>query len=187
VNKILWIDTETTGLKPWENGIIQLAGFIEVGGELKDEFNYTCAPFPRDIISPYACEVHGIAESVFRTYPCPKAVKKDFTTTMDKYVNKYNKEDKFIIGGYNTKFDINFLNHWFKKQDDPYFFSYAFVDPIDVLAMIRGYFKQNGIKLENNKLTTVARYFEIEVDFHDAMGDIMATYMIYKILQGLNP
>lgn len=37
--KLLYIDTETTGVDPMQNGIVQISGCIEVDGELKEEFD----------------------------------------------------------------------------------------------------------------------------------------------------
>ena len=48
--KILWVDTETTGTDPGKNGIIQLAGVLEINGQEISSFDYKIRPFAEDVI-----------------------------------------------------------------------------------------------------------------------------------------
>ena len=41
--KILYLDTETTGITA-NSAVIQFAGIIEIDGEVKEEFNIRCKP-----------------------------------------------------------------------------------------------------------------------------------------------
>ena len=42
--KILWLDTETTGLNTDKCDLIQLAGIVIIDGEEKERFNFYCQP-----------------------------------------------------------------------------------------------------------------------------------------------
>ena len=57
--KILWVDTETTGTDPGKNGIIQLAGVLEINGHEISSFDYKIRPFADDVIEDTALAVNG--------------------------------------------------------------------------------------------------------------------------------
>lgn len=54
--KILYYDLETTGVKYWKNGIHQIAGMIEIDGEIVEAFNFNVQPHPKCIIEPRSLE-----------------------------------------------------------------------------------------------------------------------------------
>lgn len=63
-----------------------------------------------------------------------------FKKILDKYINKYDREDKFIVAGYNVKFDIEMLQAFFKRQNDNYLFSYigsTIIDPLPCIGMLQ--------------------------------------------------
>lgn len=39
MSKLFFFDLETTGVKFWKNGIHQIAGVIEIDGEVKEELS----------------------------------------------------------------------------------------------------------------------------------------------------
>ena len=57
--KILWVDTETTGTDPGKNGIIQLAGVLEINGHEISSFDLKIRPFAEDVIEDTALAVNG--------------------------------------------------------------------------------------------------------------------------------
>ena len=57
--KILWVDTETTGTDPGKNGIIQLAGVLEINGHETTRFDFKIRPFADDVIEDTALAVNG--------------------------------------------------------------------------------------------------------------------------------
>ena len=52
--KVCWIDTETTGLDPEENGLLQVAYIIEENGHIIAEDNLKIKPFEIDKIDEKA-------------------------------------------------------------------------------------------------------------------------------------
>lgn len=179
--KVIYIDTETTGLEPKEHGIIQIAGFVEIDGQRVEDFNFRCNILPNDVISDKALEINHKTREEIAAFQDPYLTKDLFTAMMKKYVNPYDREDKFIMGGYNVKFDIDFLKAWFAKMGDKYYnswFDYHAMDvyPIAVCAL------RNDPKtatLKDYKLVTVAAALGIPVtDAHDAMVDINMTKLV---------
>jgi len=188
--KILWCDTETSGLTP-ANGLIQIGAIIEIDGQTIETINYRMNVCAGDLIVDQALQCNGITRSQLRTFPHPSVKYHRFVNTLKEYVDHTDPNDTFILAGYNVNFDMRMLKAWFIKHD-PEFCIHNLIDEstYDVLSATRLWFKQQGIKVgkgnavENHKLTTIAKYFGIEEDFHDALGDIRATKKIYEIVTG---
>jgi DNA polymerase III subunit epsilon len=175
MKKAFYFDTETTGLHPWHNDIIQIAVLIEINGEIKDEYVSTIKPFNIDNVQEKAIEAHGYSIKQMSEFREPKIVYDELITLLSKYVNKFNKEDKFTPIGYNVKFDCDFLNSFFKKNGDKYYgswFNWKIVDPMYHLYTMD--FRRK-IALPNYKLATVCQHFGIPLTAHDALEDIKAT------------
>jgi len=173
--KTLFFDVETTGTRAETHDIIQFAGIIQQNDHF-EEFNFKIKPRNFDDIDQRALDVNGITKEQLEKYPEAQGVYKEIVTMFDKYINKFDRNDKFIVCGYNVRFDINFLNAFFKKSGNEYLFSYlspVHIDPYPVLQFMQG----NGlIKIENLQLETVCKHFGIEIEnAHDAMADIEAT------------
>ena len=92
------------------------------------------------------------------------------------------EDEKFQIVGYNTSFDIGFIKAWFKDNDAKFSDYFTYKD-IDVFALVK-HLRLFGLMIdcENDKLSTVCKYFGIEIDAHDAMNDIVATRELYKYI-----
>ena len=183
--KICYIDVETSGLDKEKCALLQLSGAIIIGGKLQEEFDFFVKPFEDDAIDPEALEICGFTEEQITSDPTfrnPKDVHNDFTKLLGKYVNKYKKEDKFYLAGYNShSFDHQFLRQFFLKCGDKYMGSWFFFPSIDIMLIAA--YKLIGKRhlLENFKLMTVAKFLGIEVDeekAHSAIYDIRITRQI---------
>ena len=70
--KIIFIDTETTGLNSQKHDIIQLAGLVVEDGKVIDSFNYKCQPVNWTDISPQALQVNNTTYEQLHSYETPK-------------------------------------------------------------------------------------------------------------------
>ena len=185
MNKIVYIDTETTGVDPKSNGIIQLAGAVEINGKIKDRFDFKVKPFPQDKIVDKALEVNGITRDELKTFESPSTVHRKFTSLLYKHVSKFDKYDKLQFVGYNSIFDGNFVREFFYKNGDKFYGSLFFNPTICVMEQWALLLRNERHKLVNFKLGTVYEYvFKKEAkDLHDAMNDIEYTRELY--LKGL--
>lgn len=181
--KLLFFDLETTGLDNQKNGIHQLAGCIEIDGDVKERFNFNVAPHSADIIEPEALKIAGVTEAQIKAYPKCSDIYNKFITMLSKYCDKYDKHDKFFLVGYNNaSFDNQFLRSWFTKNGDPYFGSWFWSNSLDVMVLATKMLLGKRAEMENFKLKTVASKFGITIDearLHDAMYDIDLTRYIY--------
>ena len=180
MKKTLFFDVETTGLDPVKNSIIQISGIIDIDGVIAEEFNYFCAPDKDAEISTEALKVIGKTKEELLSYPLPDVMYSQFLTLIEKHVDKYDKSDKFYPAGYNVRFDLDFIQSFFKKRGNQFGTgSYQNWRVVDVLS-IAHYLNYTGkLDLENYKLATVCKHFGIEIKAHDAMSDIRATRELF--------
>lgn len=181
--KLFIFDVETTGINPVRNDITQLSGMIEIGGKKEYEFNFRCQPLDWEAVDAQALEVTGIGLEELKTYPKPAQVYRDLLSVLGKYCDKFDRNDKFYIVGYNVRFDVDFLYNFFKKNNDKYFgswFNWKLIDPLPILHWME---YRGKIKLENYKLGTVCEHYGIEIEAHDAMSDIIATRKLLSTIE----
>ena len=181
--KLIFLDTETTGLDFHKNGIIQISGIIDINGEIKEEFDFRVRPFLGDFLSMDALKITGMTKEKLLEFPIAENVYHQLVCILDKYVDRYNKADKFFMVGQNTKFDYDFLNEWFKKNGNEYFYAYIdyhIIDLVTITAMLQ---LAGRISVPNMKLETVAKAFQMDFRAHDSLEDVKVTRKIfYKYL-----
>jgi len=184
--KILYIDVETTGLDCLKHEIIQLAGIIVVNGRAEEEFNYHIKPLHldlSDISLAVALEKSGTTMGDLSTYTLPSDIYEELVGVLGKHVNKYNRNDKYYLAGYNIGFDLGFIKEFFKNNDDKYLGSWLNWKKIDVLGLLHYLDYCGKLSLSNYRLETACKYFGIGIVAHDAMSDIRATMELLSILQ----
>ncbi|WP_340222122.1 3'-5' exonuclease [Fusobacterium nucleatum] len=187
MNKIIFIDTETGGVNTEKSALIQLSGIIRVNKKDVETFNFFIKPFENSEVNEKALEVQGRTLEELKTekYVEEKEVYKQFVNLLDKYVDKYDKTDKFIVAGYNVRFDVDMLKAFFQRHGNNFLFSYLDSSMLDPLYSIR-LLQVAGILpvLENNKLETWCKHFGIELKAHDSLEDIEATKkLIGKLIE----
>ena len=186
--KLFFFDLETTGTFPNRHGIHQISGEIVIDGETKECFNFHVRPNPKALIDPEALKVSGVTEAEIKAYPPMEEVYDKLIHLLEKYVDKYDKNDKFFLAGYNnTSFDNNFLRGFFLQNNDRYFGSWFWSNSIDVMVLATQYLLEKRHQLENFKLATVARFLNINVEsdeLHRADYDIALTKAVYDKVTG---
>jgi DNA polymerase-3 subunit epsilon len=181
--KVVWFDTETTGVDHKENGLVQLAAVYEESRKVLDTFEIKCKPFKGQIVTAEACKVHGFKINDLRTDPAfvdPLIAHAKFVEFLARRINKFDKGDKAYCGGQNITFDINFLSAWFEKCGDGYLGSFlARGKRLDVLSVVSLAEYAGLLKVDNFKLETLAAHFGVELKAHDALSDILAAREIF--------
>lgn len=181
--KLLFFDLETTGTLVNKHGIHQISGMVVIDGEVKETFNLHVQPNPQALIEPAALEVGGVTEAQIKAYPPMGVIYNQFVDMLSKYVDRYNKKDKFFLVGYNNaSFDNQFLRAWFIQNDDKFFGSWFWANSIDVMVMATPYLADQRADMENFKQGTVAKTLGIAIDdskLHDALYDIEVCKAIY--------
>lgn len=188
MNKIIFIDTETGGVNPEKAALIQLSGIIRIDKKDVEKFNFYIKPFENSEVTEKALEVQGRTLKELKTdkYVEEKEVYKQFINLLDKYIDKYDRTDKFIVAGYNVRFDVDILKAFFQRHGNNFLFSYLDSSMLDPLYSIRLLQIAEILPvLENNKLETWCKHFGIELKAHDSLEDIEATKKLIEKLISL--
>jgi DNA polymerase-3 subunit epsilon len=182
--KILWFDSETGGLKPKLNPILTLAGIIEVGGKVVEEFYFKIKPFHGQIVEDGALKVNGITREEIATFEEPRIVHDKLNAILGKYCNKFDRNDKFIPGGHNVGFDIEQLIAFYELAGDKYLFSWLDYHKFDTMTLSLLLKKKGWIDVPNVKLETMCQAFGIQIKAHNAQEDIRATKQLWEAIEG---
>ncbi len=186
--KLLFFDLETTGIKYWRNGIHQISGEVVIDGVTKESFNYNVRPHAQCDIEEEALRVCHVTKAQIMAYPPMEEVYRDFIRMLSRYVDKYDRKDKFFLVGYNNaSFDNYFLKAFFVQNGDDYFYSWFWINSIDVMVLATQHLMQQRHLMSDFKQETVARQLGIPIEpdkLHDASYDIVLTKEIYQRIGG---
>lgn len=186
--KLLFFDTETTGIKP--GSICQLS-YITVDTSTKPQItegkNYF---FTVDYVEPSAEEVHGF--SVEKLYELSNGMY--FDDLVEEFYNDFREAD-FVIG-HNVSFDIKFLKHELIPMGEEFQPKNTFCT-MNYYRTVCRLIKPNG-DLKNPKLSELVKFLNISDDtiastanklfegsgnYHDARFDTTATYL--AVIEGI--
>lgn len=186
MSKLFFFDLETTGTNPGRHGIHQISGEIVIDGKSVETFDFKVQPNPKAQIEDAALAVGGVTREQIMAYPPMGQVYTRLVTMLAKYVNKYDKTDKFHLVGYNNRgFDDNFFRGFFLQNGDNYFGSWFWADSIDVLVLASTFLADRRAELQNFKLATVADFLGIDTTagkLHDASFDIFVTKAVFDFI-----
>jgi DNA polymerase-3 subunit epsilon len=133
-------------------------------------------------------EIHGLKEDFLRANGVSqKELYEKVVAFLNKYIDRYNKQDKMVPAGYNVKFDIGFLESTFKRHGNRFMFSYMIHHPIEVLSWVAEEVSRGGMTTPNIKLGTVCASKNIEIEAHNALSDIKAARELFLKLRGERP
>jgi DNA polymerase III alpha subunit (gram-positive type) len=177
---LIYLDTETTGLDPHLNDIIEVAGIIEIDGVKVDEFDLYVQPINYDSIQQSAIDAHHISVEQMRGFEPPSEVIKKLNAKLLSY-----SQHPYIIIGQNPKFDYLMLNHFWKKHESVavrpfnFVFNYKTYDLTSVAALfhIAGIFNFGNFKL-GSIIKEIGISFNGEA--HNALVDTRATYEAWQ-------
>lgn len=185
----IFLDLETTGVNPKRHSIHQIAGLVEVDGEVVEEFNILTRPHPKAEITPEALTTCNVTEEQILNYEPMEVGYRSLLAVLGRYIDKYDRTDKAYLVGFNNRaFDDIFLRRWFTQNGDSFFGSWFWTDTLDVLVLASQYLIGRRSAMQSFKLKRVALELGLEVDkdkLHDAFYDIKLTRDIYQIVTGL--
>ena len=155
-------DTETTGLDPKKDRVIEIAGIYVSSGKIQHEKTNSILINPYMQIPVFSTIIHGITQEDVADAP-------DFVEGIHKFAKWAGK--RFYIG-YSVFFDLLMLEAEFARHD------LAWVEPktLDVEELSR----LVAPELPNYALETVADWLGIEIkNRHRALPDAIATAEIF--------
>lgn len=181
--KILFFDLETTGTDFRFHAIHQMAIMIVKDGKVIEQLSYNMKPFDGALVDDQALAVSGVTKEQIYEYPDDQQVFLSFRALLNRYIDKFNKQDKFFLAGYNNSaFDNAFLRIWFERCGEKYFGSYFWSNSLDIMSLATQHLLKVRATMPDFKLKTVAITLNIQIDeskLHDAGYDVWLTYQIY--------
>jgi len=188
--KILYFDTETTGISPYRNEITQFAAIVEINGVVMEEVNWRCQPTKWDAIDPKALETTGVSLEQLRTFQPASEMFGQIKRLLSKYIPPFTKaQDKFYPAGHNVQFDLEFLNAFFKQHgsfEDKKWGITSYQNWRSLDSRVFGNFLgvSGNLPVLDMKLSTLCAHYGIEIDAHDALSDTRAMrQLIQKMMK----
>lgn len=182
--KKAWIDVETGGLDAKTHALLQVAIIIEIDNEIVGTFESFIKPPDNLTIDADALAINGLTFREIDMFVPEAKAYKDMVTFLNKFVDRFDKEDKLIFSGYNSRFDLDFIHELFKRNNNKYFAAYFSFYDNDTFALVKLLVHLGRIKdFENLQLGTMCAKFKIIIEHaHDAISDIKATRKLHKKL-----
>ena len=185
--KVFFIDVETSGFSKENDRILDIGIIYEKNGMKLDELQVYIKLDSYPDGYEKAQEIHGITPEFLKIHGISELdAYKQIISFFDKYINKFDKNDKALFAGHNAPFDKRMLEALFLRQGNKFFYSYFEKDCLDVLKLSREANKSGLIKTIDNKLGTIAEYLDVDLsEAHSALADITATRKVYQKLKML--
>jgi len=152
--RLVVFDTETTGINPLKDEVIQIYGREVVAGKPGKEFHYYLKN-TRPVGSSEA--VHGLSDEYLQ------ANGHDPKTVLEEFRDFVGRD---AVVGHNVNFDISMVEENAKRRE----LDLAFADFYDTLDLAR-----RLLDSESYRLGVLAERFGLHTATHDAADDVMAT------------
>lgn len=163
MNKILFIDTLTTGMNPEKCSIYRIGGIYTEDAVEKKRFEFRMRPFINARISEQSLWISGESRSSLIRYKDEKDVFKEFTEMLDGIIDLRNPKDKAYIAGFNAaSFDNPFLREWFRRNGNERFRDYFHVQVIDTMTLATVILMNMRNNMTDFRLETAARYLDVK-------------------------
>ncbi len=185
--KLFYLDLETTGTNPGRHGVHQISGEIWIDGAQEERFDWHVRPNPKAQIEEEALKVAGVTRDQILAYPPMEEVRQELVGMLGRYVDRYDRKDKFMQVGYNNAaFDNDFFRGFFLQNGDQWYGSWFWSNVIDVMVLASVALAERRARMANFKLATVAKELGIEVteaQLHGADYDIYLTRRIWEEIE----
>lgn len=174
-NKLFWVDTETTGIDPTKDSIVELYAILD---KSEEEIELQCRPVPESRITKEALAINRKTVEEIQQYP---PAEDSVQYLIHKLIPVVNNSGKLIISGWNAFFDYQFLRQMFAREFcKPVFdeiFSYHVLDVSSIALMC---LNQEWIKIYREiSLSVFTEYLGIDHEPHSAKSDCLAAKIIY--------
>lgn len=191
--KFVFIDTETTGFDPKKNSLVQIGLIVDIDGKVAHHEIFNIKPWEGCEWSQEAIDKTGITPEIAADFEDSNLAFDRFVGILNKFIDRWNKEDKAFFAGYNARFDEDFIRDWFirnaKTERDASFGNgygcYFWAPCMDVMQFALFRTLQSRSQFENFQLGTVCQ--AVGIDFnaeeaHNALYDIKKTReLLYRL------
>jgi len=176
---IFYFDVETSGLDPRRHCILQIAWIIEKNGEVISEKSYDVTPSDMDDLNLGALRVNGFT---LERMQAGKSLSYVMAAVVGDLRAHKQGSGMFRPCGHNVPFDISFLVPAMNLTHEAYLNHLSLHGALDTCAIARFYGFLGLLQLDNYRLETCCKDFEILLKAHDALADIRATRELFHKL-----
>ena len=175
--KLIYLDTETTGVDCTRHAIIQIAGIVVAADGSEAEFNLEMQPFEGAAVERQALWKNKYSLEELSKFQTSATAFEKFDAIISAAVDRYDKQDKLYVVGYNSVFDVGFIREWYKRNGSEFYGSFFHNPPLDVMQLAAWAMVGKRFTLQDFRLVTV---YEAVIgkpleEAHDALVDIKAT------------
>ena len=168
---ILVLDTETTGLDPVADSIIDIAAILLDPETLAERKVFRSAVRPTSPINEGARRVHGLTAEALATAPSVEEVVRSLAGSTPASA---------ILCGHNVAFDVGFLQHAFRRSAIEWPFDYHYLDTWTIAFFVLG---ARAVKAPGYSLSNLCSLFGIPREAkHSALEDARAVCAILRHL-----
>lgn len=158
----IYYDTETTGLRPEIDRIVEIAAYDPIEDRKFCAFINPKIPIPKE-----ASQIHGITDAMVANCPSFESVGNDFFA--------FCGENAILIAHNNDQFDKFFLEHESKRSN----ISLPNYKMIDTLKWARKYRSD----LPKHSLQFLREIYSIEENrAHRALDDVIVLYRVFSLM-----
>lgn len=166
MNKILFIDTLTTGLNNERCAIYRMGGiFCEESSDKlieKKKFDLCIRPFEGARILDNSIWIGGITRSQLIYFPEQSEVFEQFLNLIKEHINMASSKDKLYLSGFDTSaFDMPFIRNWFVKNNNQRFRDCFHLQTLDLMSLSAFALLNERPTMEGFHLETVAKYLGV--------------------------
>ncbi len=180
MNKIFWIDTETTGLSDKIHGIISIAGIFDIDGTVVDKIELEMKPTGR-ICDNRALQVNGYTRTRISRLKAWEKVFPEFIASINKISREHFPDVKFRLAGQNIPFDNRHVKSWAAACKALEYWD-ILIDQDHMIDTQK--ISKQFPELESHKLGNLCKAFGVNLsNAHNAMADIEATRALYYAMQ----
>jgi hypothetical protein len=191
MNKILFIDTLTTGMDTKKCAIYAIGGIFceDYPNETKEtlRFEFRMRPHDGARISDNSLWVGGIERSNLLRYKKEEDVLMEFIQTLDEKVDIKNPNDKIYVAGFNSSaFDMPFIREWFERNGNGHFRDYFHIQTIDLMSLSAFALMGERNQMPDFHLETAARFLNVNSvigEKYDCVNNAITCLNMYRTLK----
>jgi DNA polymerase III, epsilon subunit and related 3''-5'' exonucleases len=187
MNKILFIDTVTTGMNPEKCSIYRIGGIYTEDDVEKKRFDIRMRPFENARMSDQSLWICGETRASLLDYPRYEEGFASLLEFLAGVVDIKNPKDKIYLAGFNSSaFDVPFLRETFRRNGNGRFRDYFYVQTLDVMSLSAFALLRVRKQMPDFYLETAARYLGLDVqesEKYDCVAKAKVALDIYRRLK----
>lgn len=166
MDKIIFIDTLTTGMNPDRCAIYRLGGIVTYDGVERERFEVRVRPHAGARIADQSLWISGESRNSLSRYQTEAEALTFFLGIIDRHVNMRNPRDKAYLAGFNAApMDVPFLRELFIRNGNMRFRDYFHVQVIDLMTLATAALMKERGQMPDFHLETAARFLGVNCPY----------------------